>query len=157
MRTLIVFLLALALAAPAATALASRGGDDRSGSALESRGGASGKQAKRRSHLQRTGLVTVASRVRGDDEVEVTGRVTALVPLTVGGVACVVPAGVSLGAIAVGDRVEMTCDLVRGVWLVRKAHLEDECDDDHGDRAGHRHGGGHDDDDDDSRRGSDDD
>ena len=64
-----------------------------------------------------------------DDEREVQGRIASLSPLTVGTLACAVPAGVSLAGFQVGDLVEMTCDLVDGRWALRKLKLEDEEDD----------------------------
>jgi len=72
-----------------------------------------------------------------DDEIEVKGTLTSLFPLTV--VAngrpfmCAVPPGVSLAGFHVGDFVEMTCDLVRGTFVLRELELEDdevEIDDD---------------------------
>jgi hypothetical protein len=95
-----------------------------------------------------------------DDEREITGKLMSLSPATVTSgaatVSCAVPAGMTLSGLAVGDLVEMTCDLVGGSWVVRKIELED--DDDSGVQAGdddddHGHGGpggGDDDDDDDS-------
>lgn len=85
-----------------------------------------------------------------DDERELRGRIASLSPLTVAGLTCAVPAGVSLAGFRVGDVVEITCDLLRGVWTLRKIHLEDDDevrdrddDRDHDDR----HGGDDDDDD----------
>ena len=80
-----------------------------------------------------------------DDEVEVEGVLTSLAPPTVGGVSCVVPAGVSLAGFAVGDVVELTCDRIGGVLALRELESEDDAgavgeDDDHGDD----HGGGDD-------------
>ncbi|MCS7006921.1 MAG: hypothetical protein NZL88_05140, partial [Gaiellaceae bacterium] len=67
-----------------------------------------------------------------DDEREITGTLTSLSPVTVvagaRSVSCVVPAGMSLAGLAVGDLVEMTCDLVRGQWVVRKIEREDDDD-----------------------------
>lgn len=84
-----------------------------------------------------------------DDEVEITGNITSLSPLTVTSasrsVTCVVPPGFPLGGFAVGDLVEITCDLEASSWVLRKMHHEDDDDDD--DRSGP--GGGDDDDDDD--------
>jgi hypothetical protein len=49
-------------------------------------------------------------------QVEVKGAITALgATIDVGAVSCVVPAGVTLGAFAVGDVVEMKCRTVAGV------------------------------------------
>jgi hypothetical protein len=76
-----------------------------------------------------------------DDEVEVRGVIRSLSPLTVAGVTCDVPAGFSLAGFAVGELVELTCDRIRGRWIVRKLQSEeddnreerdkDEDDDDH--------------------------
>jgi hypothetical protein len=80
-----------------------------------------------------------------DDEREITGKLTSLAPVTVTSstrtVSCSAPSGMSLAGFAIGDRVEMTCDLIGGTWVVRKLHLEDEDEDE----------------DDDDRRGDDDD
>ena len=99
-----------------------------------------------------------------DDEVEIKGDLTSLAPLTVRSatrtVTCTVPAGVSLAGFVVGDFVEITCDLIGGVWVLRvlkheddddredRADRDDDRDDDDG-RHNRGHGGGHDDDDDD--------
>ncbi len=99
-----------------------------------------------------------------DDERELRGRITSLSPLTVAGLTCAVPTNASLSGFSVGDVVEITCDLIGGVWTLRKIHFEDEGEvrdrddvrDDHDDRRGGHddddHGGGHggDDDDDDN-------
>ncbi len=78
-----------------------------------------------------------------DDELEVKGTLTSLSPVTVstakGSAVCVAPAGLSLSGFAIGDFVEMTCDLRSGVWTVRKLEHEDD----------HAAGGRGDDDDDD--------
>jgi len=77
-----------------------------------------------------------------NDELEVKGTITSLSPLTVstphGPVTCVVPAGVSLVGFAAHDFVEMTCDRIHGVFVLRKLESEDADavananDDDHG-------------------------
>lgn len=96
-----------------------------------------------------------------DDERERRGRITSLAPLTVAGLTCAVPGRVSLTGFHVGDVVEITCDLIGGVWTLRKIHLEDnnevrdeddddrrddhdDNDDDRGGNRGHGGGGGHD-------------
>jgi hypothetical protein len=65
-----------------------------------------------------------------DDELEVKGTLAALSPVTVttsaGSAVCVAPSGMSLSGFAVGDFVEMTCDLRAGVWTVRKLQHEDD-------------------------------
>lgn len=74
---------------------------------------------------------------------EVRGIVTALTPGVVVKtgtgvvVTCVVPAATTLTGVAVGDLVEMKCDLVAGQWTLRKAHGEDEDDDEQGDDDSH--------------------
>jgi hypothetical protein len=75
---------------------------------------------------------------REDDDhgrAEVHGRIASLAPLTVAGVTCAVPAGVSLSGFKVGDRVEMKCVLVANVLTLRRLESEDadrdeELDDD---------------------------
>lgn len=66
----------------------------------------------------------------GDDEVEVKGRITSLSPLTVSAgartVACALQPGGSLAGFAVGDLVEITCDLRNGRWVVRVLKREDD-------------------------------
>ena len=83
-----------------------------------------------------------------DDEVEIKGTLTSIVPLVVRSsirtVTCVVPEGMSLNGFAVGDFVEITCDLKAGVWVLRVLKHEDGDDDDRDDR---------DDDDDDDNSG----
>jgi hypothetical protein len=75
-----------------------------------------------------------------DDEREVRGRIASLSPLSVAGLTCAVPSGVSLAGLQVGDVIEMTCDLIRGTWTLRKIHLEDddEVRDEDDRRNGHR-------------------
>ncbi|MFN8224606.1 MAG: hypothetical protein U0R50_15315 [Gaiellales bacterium] len=108
--------------------------------------------------------VAVPGAPGADDEVEVKGTISSLNPLTVGSTSCAVPAGVSLGSFAVGQFVEMKCELVGGVLTVTRLKLEDHADDndddhdhsgpgrgddddddDHGDHSGHGGGGGDDD------------
>jgi hypothetical protein len=88
-----------------------------------------------------------------DDEREVRGRITSLSPLTVAGLTCAVPSGMSLAGFRVGDVVEVTCDLIGGTWTLRKIHLEDEDevrdeDDDRRGRGDDERRDRHDDDDD---------
>ena len=68
-----------------------------------------------------------------DDELEVKGTLTSLSPLTVTAAGqafkCAVPTGHSLTGFAVGDFVEMTCDLVGGSWILRELEHEDDEDD----------------------------
>jgi hypothetical protein len=114
-----------------------------------------------------------------DDELEVKGTLASLSPLRVvtasGFAVCSVSAGNTLAGFAVGDLVEMTCDLRSGVWVLRKLEHEDDEgigagadedhdnsgpgdddeDDDDDDNSGP--GNGDDDDDDDSGPGNDDD
>lgn len=93
------------------------------------------------------------------DEREVKGAIASLSPLTVGAVACVVPAGVSVAGFAVGDVVELECKLVGGTWTLHKLELEDDhsaasgrSDDDDHDDDDHDDDDHDDDDDDDSDR-----
>jgi len=86
---------------------------------------------------------------RDDDEVEIKGRITSLDPLTVQSatrtVTCTVSSGTPLAGFAVGDFVEITCDLVGGTWVLRELEHEDddhEDDDDDGDDDRNGHGGG---------------
>jgi len=73
---------------------------------------------------------TLTSSQSSDDEVEIKGTLTSLSPLTVQSsgraVSCVAPAGVSLAGFAVGDVVEMTCELRAGALVLRKLEQEDE-------------------------------
>lgn len=86
-----------------------------------------------------------------DDEIEVKGTLTSKSPLTVVAQGrpfiCSVPAGVSLVAFAIGDFVEMTCDLVGGTFVLRELELEEDDDEDE------RDDDDVDDDDDDDRSG----
>lgn len=86
-----------------------------------------------------------------DDEVEIKGTITSLSPLTVvsptRSVTCAVPAGKSVAGFAVGDFVEITCDLIGGTWTLRVLEHEDRLGDDddddrdHGDNSGQGGGG----------------
>lgn len=96
-----------------------------------------------------------------DDEREITGKLTSLSPVTVTSstqtVSCVLPAGMTLSELALGDLVEMTCDLMEGAWVVREIEVEDDdtaaqADDDDDDH-GHSGPGSSDDDDDDDSSG----
>ena len=86
------------------------------------------------------------------ERAEARGSISSLAPLTVAGVTCAVPAGVSLAGFAVGDLVEMQCVLVGTVLTLRRLESEqadndedidddEHEDDDHGNR-GHGGGGG---------------
>jgi hypothetical protein len=106
---------------------------------------------------------TLTSSQSSDDEVEIKGTLTSLSPVTVQSssrtVSCVVSAGVSLAGFAVGDVVEMTCDLQAGALVLRKLEQDDEAnvpkaDDEDDDDSGP---GNVDDDDDSSGPGSGDD
>ncbi len=65
----------------------------------------------------------------GDDELEIKGTITSLSPLTVTAGArtavCSVPDTRSLAGFAIGDFVEMTCDLRAGAFVLRELKLED--------------------------------
>ena len=98
----------------------------------------------------------------GDDEIEIKGKLASLAPLTVESatrsVSCSVPSSTMLAGFAVGDFVEITCDLVRGSWTLRKLQHEDLAEDDDGDDSSRGDGSGDDDhDDDDSGPGGGDD
>jgi hypothetical protein len=73
----------------------------------------------------------VGPQVGSAGEMEVRGKVTVLSPLTVEAgtppvsIPCVVPPGIT-PKVAVGDMIELKCDLIGGVWTVRIAHGEDE-------------------------------
>jgi hypothetical protein len=87
---------------------------------------------------------TTTTSASDDDEVEITGTLTSLSPLTVTSstrtVSCTAPAGMSLSGFAVGEVVEMTCDLAGGTWVLRKIEHEDDDEqadaDDHGGNSG---------------------
>lgn len=78
-----------------------------------------------------------------EGELEVRGTVTAVTPAVVVKtgtgvvVTCVIPVGTTLSGIAVGDLVELKCDLIVGQWTLRRAHGEDEHDGEHGDDDHH--------------------
>jgi hypothetical protein len=65
-----------------------------------------------------------------DGRVEARGRISSLSPLTVAGVTCTVPAGLSLARFSVGQRVEMKCDFAAGVLTLRRLESEDDDRDD---------------------------
>jgi hypothetical protein len=140
MRLILVLCLVAMLAIPAAavggqsTSSSSQGAAAKT--ATKASSGKKGKQRKRKQQSRRgkaqkpKGAPTQSSSSSSsssttDDEVEVKGPIVSLSPLTVGTTTCVVPAGFSLVGFAVGDVVEMTCDLVGGQWVLRKLELED--------------------------------
>jgi hypothetical protein len=90
-----------------------------------------------------TSVGSAAAQSAAEGALEVRGIVTALTPGLVVKtgtgvvVTCVVPAGATLTGVAVGDLVEMKCDLIAGQWTLRKVHGEDEGDDEHGDDDEH--------------------
>jgi hypothetical protein len=92
-----------------------------------------------------------------DDEIELKGTLTSLTPPTVSdgvrSASCSVPAGFSLAGFAVGDLVEITCDLRAGAWVLRKLELEDDAGAVRGDDDRSGPGGKIDDDGDDDRSG----
>ena len=93
------------------------------------------------------GTLTLRRFEREDDagELEAKGAVQALAPLTVAGIACAVPTGMSIGDIQIGDFVEMKCVRIAGVWTVKRVEPEDDDNDNRGPGNG--------DDDDDDRSG----
>ena len=68
-------------------------------------------------------------------ELEVRGTVVSLSPALVVKtgtgvvITCVLPTGAVLTGIAVGELVEVKCDLVGGQWTLRKTHAEDDHED----------------------------
>lgn len=96
-----------------------------------------------------------------DDEVEIKGKLMSLAPLTVASatrsVTCTVPDAALLAGFAVGDFVEITCDRVRGAWVLRKLEHEGRADDDDSDDSSRGPGSGDDDDDEDEDENDDDD
>ena len=124
MRALLLVTLAVVLAVPA-VAIADRGSSD--GTTRASLQGAKSQhraKAKLRKAKRQKARLARSSSV--DDEREVKGRIASLSPLRVGSLTCAVPAGMSTAAFEVGDFVEITCDLVRGQWVLRKLKLEDD-------------------------------
>lgn len=133
MRVLLIALLAVALAVPAA-AIADRGRDERAAGAHQQ------AAAKRKKHRRQKQLeARSAARIRSSTaarpagatvgprgELELKGTLTSLSPPTVGGLACAVPAGVTLAGFAVGDVVELECKLVAGTWTLHELELEDD-------------------------------
>ncbi|MGL6279050.1 MAG: hypothetical protein ACRC50_05790 [Gaiella sp.] len=171
MRLLLVALLALALAVPA-VAVAERGSSS-SGTTTASATKQKHKQKRKQQRKRKGSAQHVAGATAdrpggaasrsddGDDERELTGRVTAIDSgsLTVGALRCTLPAGAALPRLAVGDLVEITCDRSGSAWVLRTVHLEDQVgDDDADDRGGHGsdddRSGSDDDDHDDDRSGS---
>ena len=132
------------------------------GSTLRSRGNGSRVLARNVTVASSGPLGTPSPKPRDDDdadddELEIKGKITSLSPLTVQSATrsatCVVPAGRSLAGFAVGDFVEMTCDLSGSAWVLRKIESEDDDDDGRGGDDDDRSGSGSGDDDDDDRSG----
>lgn len=142
------------------------------GSTLRERGNGSRVLARKVAVVRSVALRATSPTTSGslaptdDDELEVKGTLTSLAPLTVTvgsrTAICAVPSGMSIAGFAVGDFVEMTCDLRAGasgmVWTLRKVQHEDDDDGARGDDDGDNHdhsgpGHGDDDDDDDDRSG----
>jgi hypothetical protein len=121
MRAFLLAVLAVALAVPA-VAIADRGSDDRPRTSYQASKSAKQKRASLRKAKRSSPRVIRAT----DDEREVKGRIVSLAPLRVGTLTCVVPSSLSVSAFRVGDFVEVTCDLVRGQWVLRKLKLEDD-------------------------------
>lgn len=138
MRLILVVLLVAMLAIPAAAVGGQTGSSSSQAAAAQSAAKVSkskkGKQRKRKQQHRRgkaqkargaaTAQASSTSSSSVDDEVEVKGPIVSLSPLTVRTTTCVVPAGFSLVGFAVGDVVEMTCDLVAGQWVLRKLERE---------------------------------
>jgi hypothetical protein len=75
------------------------------------------------------GVLIVRSELRPQQaantgRVEAHGLISSLTPLTVAGVTCTVPSGLSLTGFTVGERVEMKCDFAAGVLTVRRLKSE---------------------------------
>jgi hypothetical protein len=94
------------------------------------------KKSKRKAQAKKTktekaaaAAAAAAAADADDDELEVEGPIQSLSPLTVKGVTCAVPAGMSLAGFAVDDIVEMECVRVAGVWTLEKLKSEEEDDD----------------------------
>ena len=134
------------------------------GSTLRARGNGSRVLARNVTVASKGPLSSSTSPRRDDDEdddndeLEIKGKIASLSPLTVASgtrsATCAVPSGRSLAGFAVGDFVEMTCDLSGGSWILRKIERED--DDDDG-RRGDDDGDDDDNDDDDDDNDDDDD
>jgi hypothetical protein len=130
MRLLLIALLAVALAAPAA-AVADRRTDDRAGKSHQQKAAMRKKQKQlraravaraRRMAIARSAGATVVPSGR----LELRGALTSLSPLTVGTLSCTLPSGVTLTGLAVGDFVELDCTLVGTQWVLRRIHREDD-------------------------------
>lgn len=127
MKALLAVALTVVLVVPA-VAIADRGSSD--GRARVS-SHASKKLTKTLKKQRQAAIRSTRARSRqhSGDEREVTGRIVSLSPLQVGTLTCQLRAGTSLQGFAIGDRVELTCDLVGGQWLLRKLEHEDDEDD----------------------------
>jgi hypothetical protein len=119
MRAFLLPVLAVVLAVPA-VAIADRGSSDDASPTTRAVEGVEEQHRKARPRIS-SRLVRST-----DDEREVRGRIVSLAPLRVGPLTCVVPPSVSVAAFRTGDFVEVTCDLVRGQWVLRKLKLEDD-------------------------------
>lgn len=125
MRSTLFLLAAVVLLAVPTAALADGGSTSSTAAAKRLVAKKAKKPKKLHVELKRAGAGT-ARRGRTATR-ELDGTVTSVSPLTVTptkqGVApltCDVPAGISLTGLQVGDRVEITCDLVGDRWTLRK-------------------------------------
>jgi hypothetical protein len=156
MRTSLLLVAAVVLLAVPTAALADGGSTSSTGVAKRLAAKKAKKAKKLHVELKRGKTGTIGLRRTAKRELE--GTVTSLSPLTVTsakqGVApltCDVPAGVSLAGLQLGDRVEVTCDLVGDRWALRKLEQKDHasagapgstqgptaaCDDDEDDDSG---------------------
>lgn len=90
------------------------------------------------------GAAPVAGGV-SEGELEVRGTVTGLSPFAVKtgtgvAVSCIVPAGTAVTGMAVGDLVEVECDLIGGQWTLRSAHKEGAAGAEHATAPEHANG-----------------
>ena len=118
---LVLLLIAVALLAVPATALAS---STSSASATQFAAKKKPKPAKKSKKLRKTTKTSSSTTRSGatprTHEQEAEGPIIALVPLTVGTLACEVPTALSTTGFTVGDIVEIKCDLVNGVLTLRR-------------------------------------
>lgn len=129
MRLLLILIATALIAAPTGAIAASAAGSSPSAAQTQAKKPKPGKKTskkKKRAKKKSRAAARNASRSTSLDEREAKGPILALSPITVGTLTCAVPASVSTAAFAVGDLVEITCDLINGTWTLRKVHREDD-------------------------------